>query len=46
VRVSAGPGAIVGEEFGKPYFAFDERWLKALTPTSPANQSIVRVEGD
>jgi Peptidase S24-like len=46
VRVSAGPGAIVGEEFGKPYFAFDERWLKALTASSPANLSIVRVEGD
>src|SRR3954469_21648898 len=23
VLVSAGPGAIVSEEFGKPYFAFD-----------------------
>lgn len=46
VMVSAGPGAIVTEELGKPYFAFDERWLKALTPSSPANLSIVRVEGD
>jgi phage repressor protein C with HTH and peptisase S24 domain len=46
VTVSAGPGAIVTEELGKPYFAFDERWLKALTPSSPANLSIVRVEGD
>ncbi|HVM21730.1 MAG TPA: S24 family peptidase [Sphingomicrobium sp.] len=46
VAVSAGPGAIVTEELGKPYFAFDERWLKALTPSSPANLSIVRVEGD
>ena len=46
VMVSAGPGAIVSEEVGKPYFAFDERWLKALTPSSPANLSIVRVEGD
>jgi hypothetical protein len=46
VMVSAGPGAIVTEELGKPYFAFDERWLKALTPTVPANLSIVRVEGD
>ena len=44
--VSAGPGAIVTEELGKPYFAFDERWLKALTASSPANLSIVRVEGD
>jgi phage repressor protein C with HTH and peptisase S24 domain len=46
VMVSAGPGALVGEELGKPYFAFDERWLKALTPTPPGNLSIVRVEGD
>jgi phage repressor protein C with HTH and peptisase S24 domain len=46
VMVSAGPGAIVTQELGKPYFAFDERWLKALTPSSPANLSIVRVEGD
>jgi hypothetical protein len=46
VRVSAGPGAIVTEEFGKPYFGFDERWLKALTPTAPDKLSIVRVEGD
>ena len=46
VAVSAGPGAIVGQELGKPYFAFDKRWLKALTPSSPANLSVVRVEGD
>jgi phage repressor protein C with HTH and peptisase S24 domain len=46
VMVSAGPGAIVAQELGKPYFAFDERWLKALTPTSADNLSIVRVEGD
>ena len=46
VMVSAGPGAIVTEELGKPYFAFDERWLKALTLSEPANLSIVRVEGD
>jgi phage repressor protein C with HTH and peptisase S24 domain len=46
VAVSAGPGTIVTEELGKPYFAFDARWLRALTPTPPANLSIVRVEGD
>lgn len=46
VSVSAGPGAIVTEELGKPYFGFDERWLKSLTPSPPANLSIVRVEGD
>ena len=46
VMASAGPGAIVSEELGKPYFGFDERWLKGLTPTTPENLSIVRVEGD
>jgi hypothetical protein len=46
VSVSAGPGAIVTEELGKPCFAFDERWLKALTATPPDNLSMVRVEGD
>ena len=46
VVASAGPGAVVTEELGKPYFGFDERWLKALTPSKPANLSIVRVEGD
>lgn len=46
VMVSAGPGALVTEELGKPYFAFDERWLKALTATHANNLSIVRVEGD
>ena len=46
VSVSAGPGAIVTEELGKPYFAFDERWLKALTASGPSKLSIVRVEGD
>jgi hypothetical protein len=46
VLVSAGPGAIVTEELGKPYFAFDERWLKALTGSPADSLSIVRVEGD
>ena len=46
VMASAGPGTFVTEELAKPYFGFDERWLKALTPTPPANLSIIRVEGD
>jgi phage repressor protein C with HTH and peptisase S24 domain len=46
VSVSAGPGAVVTEELGKPYFAFDERWLKSLTASTPGKLSIVRVEGD
>ena len=46
VRVSAGPGAIPASEEGQPYFAFDRRWLKALTGASVEHLSIVRVEGD
>src|SRR5437762_4502036 len=34
VTVSAGPGSIVPEELGQPYFGLEERWLKALTPTT------------
>ena len=46
VSVSAGPGAIVTEDIGKPYFGFDERWLKALTASPADRLSIVRVQGD
>src|SRR6476619_6328964 len=46
VRASAGPGAIPEGEEGQPYFAFDRRWLKALTGASADYLSIVRVEGD
>ena len=46
VAVSAGPGAVVSEELGRPYFGFDERWLNALTQSPPDRLSIVRVEGD
>jgi len=46
VAASAGPGSFVAEELGQPYFAFDQRWLKALTATPSANLSVVRVEGD
>ena len=46
VRASAGPGAMVDDQAGKPYFAFDERWLKSLTATAPDSLSIIRVEGD
>ncbi len=46
VRASAGHGALSYAETGKPYLAFDERWLKLLT-SSPASQlAIIRVEGD
>jgi phage repressor protein C with HTH and peptisase S24 domain len=46
ITVSAGAGAVVSAEIGRPYFAFDERWLKALTGTTTDKLSIVRVEGD
>jgi phage repressor protein C with HTH and peptisase S24 domain len=46
VEASAGPGRVAGEERARPYFAFDERWLKALTASAPSNLSIIRVEGD
>ena len=46
VRASAGPGAVVTEEAGRPYFAFDERWLKGLTASPSDKLSIIRVEGD
>ncbi|MBA3525783.1 MAG: peptidase S24 [Pseudomonadota bacterium] len=46
VHASAGPGAFAGDESAKPYFAFDERWLRALTGSVPGKLSIIRVEGD
>lgn len=46
VSVSAGPGALPADEVGRPYFAFDERWLKRLTATPASRLSIVRVQGD
>lgn len=46
VRASAGPGAVPADESSRPYFAFDERWLKSLTGSASAKLSIIRVEGD
>jgi phage repressor protein C with HTH and peptisase S24 domain len=46
VRASAGSGAIPNEETGKPYFAFEENWLKRLTASPAGRLSIIRVEGD
>jgi phage repressor protein C with HTH and peptisase S24 domain len=46
VRASAGPGAIPGDESARPYFAFDPRWLKALTGSPASKLSLIRVEGD
>ncbi len=46
VRASAGPGAIPDEESGRPYFAFDPRWLKRMTGSPSSQLSLIRVEGD
>lgn len=46
VRASAGPGAIPGQESARPYFAFDPRWLRALTDSPASKLSLIRVEGD
>jgi phage repressor protein C with HTH and peptisase S24 domain len=46
VRASAGPGAVPADESSRPYFAFDERWLKSLTGSASGKLSIIRVEGD
>lgn len=46
VRASAGPGALPQDERGHPYFAFDDRWLRALTASGTESLSIIRVEGD
>lgn len=46
VRASAGAGSINGDESERPYFAFDERWLKRMTTATTDDLVIIRVEGD
>ncbi|MEO6248578.1 MAG: S24 family peptidase [Sphingomicrobium sp.] len=46
IAASAGPGALPDDERPRPYFAFDERWLQAMTSASAHNLIIIRVEGD
>lgn len=46
VSASAGPGAVPGDERPRPYFAFDERWLKQMTSANSDDLVIIRVEGD
>jgi phage repressor protein C with HTH and peptisase S24 domain len=46
VRASAGPGAIPEGEGHRPYFAFDERWLRRLTGAAHSDLTLIRVEGD
>lgn len=45
-RASAGPGALGHDEAARPYFAFDQRWLRAMTNSSASRLSVIRVEGD
>lgn len=46
VRASAGRGARPGEESARPSFAFEPRWLKALTDAPASQLSVLRVESD
>lgn len=46
VRASAGPGAIAEEASGRPYLAFDPKWLKSMTGSPASKLSVIRVEGD
>ena len=46
VSASAGPGAIPADERSRPYFAFDERWLKNMTAADAKDLVIIKVEGD
>ncbi len=46
ISASAGDGAIPTHERPRPYFAFDERWLKQMTSANADDLVIIRVEGD
>ena len=46
VSASAGSGAFAGDERPRPWFAFDERWLKGMTSANSDDLVIIRVEGD
>lgn len=46
VFASAGPGALPGAERKRPYFGFDQQWLRRLTATAPDRLEVIRVEGD
>lgn len=46
VRASAGPGTFPDDERARPYFAFDERWLRNLTGAAASDLTLIRVEGD
>lgn len=46
VFASAGPGALVDTERKRPYFGFDQQWLRRLTASAPDRLEVIRVEGD
>lgn len=46
IGASAGPGAIAGDERVHARMAFQAGWLRDLVGGTPANLSIIRVEGD
>ncbi len=46
VQASAGPGALVSEEYQEYSLAFPPSYLKVLTSSSPKNLSIISVKGE
>jgi phage repressor protein C with HTH and peptisase S24 domain len=46
VFASAGPGATPDGERRRPYFGFDQQWLRRLTFSPPERLEVIRVEGD
>lgn len=46
VQASAGPGAVVEDEFSIGAYRFDAAWLRDLCQARPEDLSIIRVSGD
>ena len=46
IGASAGPGSLPGQEAPRGHVAFEASWLRQLVPGSPAQLSMIRVEGD
>lgn len=46
VFASAGPGALPGREGQRPYFGFDQQWLRRITASPAHRLEVIRVEGD
>ncbi|WP_037503989.1 S24 family peptidase [Sphingomonas jaspsi] len=46
VFASAGPGAMPDAERRRPYFGFDQQWLRRLTASPAERLEVIRVEGD